>query len=129
MSVKRVLVLLAAASLLNTSFAQTDDAEMEVVLPDDAQGCVLPASPDKIPDEASLEELKAAKVQIGEFQVKVEEFRACLSKAEQNPDNTAGNKQAIVNSYNYSVEMEERVANRFNEAVRDYKERKAAAGG
>ena len=126
---KRVLVLLAAASLLNTSFAQTDDAEMEVVLPDDAQVCVLPASPDKIPEEASLEELKAAKVQIGEFQVQVEAFRACLSKAEQNPDNTAGNKQAIVNSYNYSVEMEERVANRFNEAVRDYKERKAAAGG
>ena len=126
---KRVLVLIAAASLLNTSFAQTDDAEMEVVLPDDAQVCVLPASPDKIPEEASLEELKAAKVQIGEFQVQVEAFRACLSKAEQNPDNTAGNKQAIVNSYNYSVEMEERVANRFNEAVRDYKERKAAAGG
>ena len=46
-----------------------------------------------------------------------------------NPDNTPGNKQAIVESYNYSVEMEERVANRFNEAVRDYKERQAAAKG
>jgi hypothetical protein len=127
--VKRVLVLLAAASLLNTSFAQTDDAEIEVVLPDDAQKCVLPASPDKIPEEATLDELKAAKAQVGEFQVKIEEFRACLQKAEENPDNTAGNKQAIVNSFNYSVEMEERVANRFNEAVREYKERQAAAGG
>ena len=56
-------------------------------------------------------------------------FRDCLSEAEQNPDNTPGNKQAIVNSYNYSVAMEERVANRFNEAVRSYKERKAAAEG
>lgn len=126
---KRVLVLFAAASLLNTSFAQTDSAEIEVVLPDDAQKCVLPASPDKIPEEATLDDLKAAKAQVGEFQVKIEEFRACLQKAEENPDNTAGNKQAIVNSFNYSVEMEERVANRFNEAVREYKERQAAAGG
>jgi len=125
MSVKRVLVLLAAASLLNTSFAQTDDAEIEVVLPDDAQKCVLPASPDKIPEEATLDELKVAKAQVGEFQAKIEEFRACLQKAEENPDNTLGNKQAIVNSFNYSVEMEERVANRFNDAVRDYKERQA----
>jgi hypothetical protein len=45
------------------------------------------------------------------------------------PATTTCNKQAIVNSYNYSVAMEERVANRFNEAVRSYKERKAAAEG
>jgi hypothetical protein len=45
------------------------------------------------------------------------------------PEGGQGNKQAIVNSYNYSVAMEERVANRFNEAVRSYKERKAAAEG
>jgi len=128
MSVKRVLVLLAAAFVLNTTLAQEDMAENEVVLPYDAQKCILPASPDKIPDEATLDELKVAKAQVGEFQVKVEEFRACLQKAEENPDNTAGNSQAIVNSYNYSVEMEERVANRFNEAVREYKERQAAAG-
>jgi hypothetical protein len=56
-------------------------------------------------------------------------FRDCLSKADENEDNTPGNKQAIVNSYNYSVEMEERVANRFNDAVRAYKERQAAAEG
>ena len=36
---------------------------------------------------------------------------------------------AIVSSYNYTVEMEERVAERFNIAVRGYKERKAASGG
>ena len=47
--------------------------------------------------------------------------------AEQNPDNTSGNKAAIIDSYNYSVGMEERVAERFNVAVRSYKERLAAA--
>jgi len=129
--VKRVFVLVAAAALLNIAQAQDtpDPADYEVVLPDDAQKCVLPASPDKIPDEATLEELKAAKAQVGEFQTMLGEFRDCLSKADENPDNTPGNKQAIVNSYNYSVEMEERVANRFNEAVRSYKERQAAANG
>jgi hypothetical protein len=112
MSVKRVLAVLAAAFLLNTTWAQENAAESEVVLPFDAQKCILPASPDKIPEEATLEDLKAAKAQVGEFQAKTEE----------------GNTQAIVNTYNYSVEMEERVANRFNEAVREYKERQAAGG-
>jgi hypothetical protein len=126
--VKRVLVLLAAGLLLGQAQAQElSDADLEVVLPDDAQKCVLPASPDAIPEEASLDDLKAAKAGVGEFQTKAMEFRACLDKAMENPDNTPGNKQAIVNSYNYSVEMEERVANRFNEAVRAYKERQAAA--
>lgn len=126
---KRILVLVAAALLINTIHAQEDAAEYEVVLPDDAQKCVLPASPDKISEEATLEELKLAKAQVGVFQETIGVFRACLQKAEENPDNTPGNKQAIVASYNYSVEMEERVANRFNDAVRAYKERQAAAGG
>ena len=113
---------------MTTAFAQ-DEEGYDVVLPDDAQKCVLPASPDAIPEEASYDDLKAAKADIAVFQGKIEEFRSCLAEAEQNPDNTPGNKQAIVNSYNYSVEMEERVASRFNEAVRTYKERKAAAEG
>jgi len=127
--VNRIFVFAAAAFLLNTAYAQDDSADNEVVLPYDAQKCVLPASPYKIPDEATLDELKVAKAQGGEFQASMVEFRSCLEAADQNPDNTPGNKQAIVNSYNYSVEMEERVANRFNEAVRDYKERQAAAKG
>lgn len=125
---KRFLVLVSAAVVMTTAFAQ-DEEGYDVVLPDDAQKCVLPASPDAIPEEASYDDLKAAKADIAVFQGKIEEFRSCLAEAEQNPDNTPGNKQAIVNSYNYSVEMEERVASRFNEAVRTYKERKAAAEG
>lgn len=127
---KRILILSALACFAGIALAQEENPEdYEVVLPPDAQKCVLPASPDAIPEDAGLEELKAAKAQIGDFQGKIEEFRKCLAAAEQNPDNTPGNKQAIVNSYNYSVEMEERVAARFNDAVRDYKERQAAAEG
>ena len=125
---KRFLVLVAAAFVLNSAYAQ-DDTEYDVVLPDDAQKCVLPASPDAIPEEATYDDLKKAKADVATFQEKMLAFRECLAQAEENPDNTPGNQQAIVNSYNYSVEMEERVANRFNEAVRSYKERKAAAEG
>ena len=128
---KHVIALIAAVALAGAVQAQDElnPEDYEVILPADAQKCVLPAAPDAIPEEATLDQLKAAKSQVGEFQAQVTEFRDCLAAAEQNPDNTPGNKQAIVESYNYSVEMEERVAARFNEAVRDYKERKAAAEG
>ena len=127
---KRILVLISAGLFTIAVQAQDEDTtEYVVILPEDAQKCVLPAAPDAIPEDATLDHLKEAKKQVGEFQGKVTVFRECLQAAEANPDNTPGNKQAIVDSYNYSVEMEERVANRFNEAVRDYKERKAAAEG
>ncbi len=126
---KRILVLTAAVLALSPVWAQDEAEVYDVVLPDDAQKCVLPASPDAIPENATIDQLKVAKAQVADFQSQVVVFRDCLAEAEQNPDNTPGNKQAIVESYNYSVEMEERVAARFNEAVREYKERKAAAGG
>jgi len=125
--VKRILLLVAAGLMINSVQAKDDSTDYDVVLPDEAQKCVLPASPDAIPEDATLDQLKAAKAQIAEFQGEIETFRGCLSAAEENPDNTPGNAQAIVQSYNYSVEMEERVATRFNAAVRSYKERKAAA--
>ena len=122
---KRVLTIVAAGFLFNSVQAQDDAEEYKVVLPDDAQKCILPASPDKIPDDASYDRLKEAKAQIATFQVEVEVFRGCLKEAEDNPDNTEGNKQAIISSFNYSVDMDERIAERFNVAIRSYKERKA----
>ena len=125
---KPIFVALAAALLTGNAQAQVD-ANLVVVLPPEAQECVLPASPDAIPEDASYEDLVAAKKEVARFQEELGVFRECLSAAEANPDNTEGNKAAIVSSFNYSVEMEERVAERFNEAVRVYKERKAAAEG
>jgi len=125
--VKRILVLLAGAFLFNVAQAQDDAEDYDIVLPDEAQKCILPTSPDAIPEEATYDDLKSAKAQIATFQGEVLVFRECLQAAEENPDNTPGNQQAIVSSFNYSVEMEERIAERFNEAIRSYKERKAAA--
>lgn len=125
---KPIFVALAAALLAGNTQAQVD-ANLVVVLPPKAQECELPASPDAIPEDASYDDLVGAKKEVARFQEELGVFRECLSAAEANPDNTAGNKAAIVSSFNYSVEMEERVAERFNEAVRVYKERKAAAEG
>ena len=118
---KRVFIIVVAGFLFGSVQAQDDAEEYDVVLPAAAQECVLPASPDKIPADASYDRLKEAKAQIATFQVAVESFRQCLKAAEDSPGNTEGNKQAIIASFNYSVDMEERVAAMFNEAVRAYK--------
>ncbi len=123
---KKILFILLTGFLLNTAQAQSDaDEDYDVVLPDAAQSCILPAAPDAIAREATYEQLVAAKKSVADFQVTLLTYRSCLSEAEESPDLTAGNKQALVSSFNYSVDMEERVAERFNGAVRSYKERKA----
>jgi len=127
--VKRIVILLAAVFLFSNVQAKNDDGDDIQVLPEEAQACTLPASPDAIPEEATYDDLLTAKKQIAVFQGEIAVFRECLTAADANPDNTTGNKAAIVSSHNYSVEMEERVAERFNAAVRGYKERKAAAEG
>ena len=85
---KRIFILVAAGLLIGSVQAQDNAEEMEVILPGDAQKCVLPASPDAIPEDATLDQLKEAKKQIGEFQGKVTDFRDCLMAADENPDNT-----------------------------------------
>jgi len=126
--VKQFFILAAAILLCSNIQAQSDD-ENEQILPDKALACVLPASPNAIPEEATYDDLIAAKKDVATFQSELQVFRDCLKAAEEDPDNTPGNEAAIVSSFNYSVEMEERVAERFNAAVRSYKERKAAAEG
>lgn len=126
---KYLVILSAAAFLAGNALAQDDSADYEQVLPPDAQKCVLPASPDAIPEEATYDDLVDAKKQVAAFQEELNSYRDCLKAAEENEDNTPGNQAALVSSYNYTVEMEERVAARFNEAVRSYKERKAASEG
>jgi len=130
--VKKVLILLVAGIFMNTAFAQAEKTAEEedyiVVLPEAAQKCVLPAAPDAIPEDATKDQLLAAKGQIAEFQGTLVAYRDCLKAAEDSGvELTAGNKQALVASYNYSVDMEERVAGHFNEAVKSYKERNGLA--
>jgi hypothetical protein len=125
--VKKVLVLVVAGFLMNTALADKGDAEdLEVILPEKAQECILPVAPDAIPEDADYDRLIAAKDDVAKFQTMLLTYRECLQGAEAETEMTEGNKQAITASFNYSVDMEERVAERFNVAVRNYKERSAA---
>lgn len=126
---KKIVTLMVAGALFSAAaHAQSEEEDYTVVLPDAAQQCILPAAPDAIAPDAEYDRLVAAKGEVAEFQTGLGIYRECLQEAEEGSKKslTPGNKQALVASYNYSVEMEERVAQRFNDAIRSYKERTAA---
>ncbi len=102
-----------------------DDGSM-VILPVEAQNCVLPSAPPPIPEDADKAQLIEAQKLVKGFQADMQSYRDCVNQYADSPDVTKGNIQAISNAHNYSVDMEERVANMFNEAVRAYKARQAA---
>ncbi|HKX54764.1 MAG TPA: hypothetical protein VJN01_01630, partial [Xanthomonadales bacterium] len=125
---KKMVFALAAVLAVNVAVAQEAETATEedytVVLPESAQACVLPAAPDSIPPDATYDQLVEAKKHVADFQAGLGVYRECMTAAETSAGEalTPGNKQALVQSYNYSVDMEERVATRFNDAIRSYKE-------
>ena len=96
-----------------------------VILPVEAQECALPSAPPPIPEQAEKEDLLKAQKFVKKFQTDMQTYRDCVNQYADSPDVTQGNLMAISNAHNYSVDMEERVATMFNEAVRDYKARNA----
>jgi len=116
---KKLLMAALIGSVAATGFAQDDKSE--VILPLEAQTCNLPTAPARIPDNATYDDLVKAKGNIGKLQADLKTYRECLDKSKANPDLTDGNKMALTQAYNYTVDMEERIAGQFNEAVRAYK--------
>lgn len=124
---KRIILMgLVIAAAVTPVMAQEvmDDGSL-VVLPIEAQACNLPSAPAPIPAEADYDDLVAAQGGVKQFQQAMEVYRACINRDALSPDLSSGNRQAITNAHNFSVDMEERVAGMFNEAVRSYKARKA----
>lgn len=124
---KKLLLIPAALAWglsIPASHAQEDGSQ--VILPLEAQSCNLPAAPARIPEEATYDDLKAAKANIGTFQTELMAYRECLDGSKGNVEMTDGNDIALNQAHNYSVEMEERVAEQFNVAVRAYKARQAS---
>lgn len=121
---KRVFFASLALTISMAATAQDvmDDGSM-VVLPIEAQQCNLPSAPPPIPENAEKPDLIAAQKLVKGFQADMASYRDCVNQYNDSPEATMGNKQAISNAHNYSVDMEERVATMFNEAVRDYKAR------
>ena len=115
-----LLLLSVSASAL----AQTDD-ESVVMLPLEAQSCNLPVAPARVPADADYATLAKAKGNITDFQARMATYRDCLDAAKEASNLTDGNTLALQNAHNYSVEMEKRMAEQFNVAVRAYKARQA----
>ena len=92
-----------------------------VVLPLEAQQCNLPSGPPPIADIPTKPELLQAQKNVKQFQGDMVVYRDCVNKDLNSGELSSGNKQAISNAHNYSVDMEERVASMFNDAVRAYK--------
>lgn len=116
------LATLAALSVAAAPLAADDSV---VVLPLEAQTCDLPPAPSRIPPDADYDGLVKGKQNIADFQTAMVQYRGCLDAASDLDTLTDGNRQALIQAHNYSVEMEERMAEQFNVAVRNYKARQA----
>ncbi len=116
----RLLIsVLFTLSAVSTAVAQEDGSQ--VILPIEAQTCDLPSAPARIAESPTYDELVAAKGRVTEFQEQLAVYRECLEGSANPEELTEGNQIALNQAHNYSVEMEERVAASFNEAVRAYK--------
>lgn len=124
---KHFLTLFAAAAGLFLVLPAAAQDGSVVVLPLEAQTCDLPSAPPRIPADAEYDDLVQAKKNVNDFQAAMVLYRGCLDKAKAADTLSDGNQVALVEAHNYSVEMEERIAEQFNAAVRSYKERQAGA--
>jgi len=113
------LVLMASMSALAQQ--ETLDDGSRVILPLEAQSCVLPSAPPPIPENPVKEDMLKAQKNVKQFQAEMEVYRTCLDKDIDSEELTWGNQQAILSAHDYSVDMEERVAAMFNDALHAYK--------
>ena len=97
------------------------DDGSKVVLPLETQQCNLPSALPPIPEVPTYPDLMAAQKGVKGFQTAMETYRRCLNNDILSDLLTDGNRQAITNAHNYSVDMEEPVASMFNEAAKAYK--------
>ena len=124
---KKIIFTGLALMVSMTAMAQQEMADdgSRVVLPLEAQACALPSAPAPIPEAPIKEDLLKAQKNVKRFQADMADYRACIDKDSESQELTWGNQQAILRAHDYSVDMEERVAAMFNEAVQAYKASKA----
>lgn len=116
-------ILLLTIFGISESLAQYEDIYGDT-LPMGAEGCDLPAVPGAIADDIDYEALVEAQGKVKKFQQNLAFYRKCLNKYDGSPDLTDSNKRAMAAAHNYSVDLEEQVAEDFNVAVRAYKKRR-----
>ncbi len=122
---RTIFLMLTLMIALPVMAAEVSDDGSLVVLPLEAQACNLPSAPPPIPEAPARDDLISAQKEVKAFQADMEIYRACINHDVLSDLLSEGNRQAITNAHNYSVDMEERVAEMFNVAVRAYKANKA----
>ncbi|RMF10094.1 MAG: hypothetical protein D6763_06405 [Alphaproteobacteria bacterium] len=100
-----------------------------------AEDCVAPGASPEIPDgaTATTEEMIAGSQAVRTFQADTEAYLDCLTAkdaeleaiqpAGEEGKAIAAKRQALIENHNAAVDELNRVANAFNQAVRDYKAR------
>jgi hypothetical protein len=114
-------VLMLITSIVAVAGDDVTNDGSRVVLPLNAQSCNLPSAPPPIPEPPAKEDLLKAQKLIKQFQGEMEVYRTCLDRDNESGELSQGNQLALGNAYDYSVDMEERVAAMFNESLRSYK--------
>ena len=123
---KRVIFAALVLMVSITAMGQeTMDDGSRVILPLEVQQCDLPSAPAPIPGDPIKEDLLKAQKNVKLFQAEMVTYRTCINQDTDSDALTSGNRLAITNAYNYTVDMEERVAQMFNEAVRAFNDRQA----
>lgn len=122
---KYALSMLAMVVFTAPVFAQDLSAppsdSVEIVVPDLAAACELSEPPAAIEEGVDYDALVAAQGGVKSFQTSAEAYRECLDGVRDAPDLTEGNEIALNALHDQSVDLEEQVAGRFNEAVKAYK--------
>jgi len=102
--------------------------------------CTYPVAPGKFPDgtQASLDEMKAAKASVVQYNADMDTYLTCIksefdSKVATQPDATSEQKAEMarvqLQKHNAAVDEVTQVTERFNEQLRAYKAKTAAAKG
>ena len=95
-----------------------------------AEECSMPDMP-TLPDgnSATMEEMIAGQQAVKAFQAAVETFRGCQdtmmetlkTRVAEGDEAAVADFQAATDAYNASVSLEEKLAEQFNQAIRDFK--------
>ena len=124
---KQILFLAAAAMSTSAVLAQGADLErppaemVEIVLPGGAADCAVPKPPAAVGEDPTLDELITTQGAVKAFQEEAITYRDCLEELRDDEEITEGNLTALNAAHDATVDMEEQVAERFNEEVREYK--------
>ena len=95
-----------------------------------AEECSMPDMP-TLPDgnSATMEEMIAGQQAVKAFQAEVETYRGCQdtmmatlkTRVAEGDEAAVDDFQAATDAYNTSVSLEEKLAEQFNQAIRDFK--------